>query len=112
MSNPAKVDLQLVNYDQEVIEFELVDETDTPINITGRTYQMEVRANPASTSTADCVFVCTVPVGTDGIVLATAATTQTDNLTAGNAYYWSLLEDGVHTLVTGRVQVIQQVTKD
>lgn len=112
MSNPARVDLQLVNYDQETIEFELVDLQGDPIDITGRTYALEVRANPADTGTADCVFSCTVPVGTDGMVVATAATTETENLIAGDAYYWSLLEDGLHTLITGRVMVIQQVTKD
>jgi len=112
MSNPARVDVQLVNYDEEVVEFELVDSAGVPIDITGRTYALEVRANPAGTGVADCTFVCTVPVGIDGMVVATAATTETANLIAGNAYYWSLLEDGLFTLVTGRVAVIQQVTKD
>ena len=112
MSNPAKVDLQLVNYDEEVIEFELVDTAGDPIDITGRTYALEVRKNPADTGTAECTFTCTVPTGTDGIVEATAASSETENLVAGDMYFWSLLEDGLHTLVTGRVQVIQQVTKD
>lgn len=112
MADPARLDLQLVNYDEEVIEFELVDKTGTPIDITGRAYQMQVRSTPASTGTADCTFVCAVPEGTDGMVVATAATTETANLIAGDAYYWSLLEDGLHTLITGRVTVIQQVTKD
>jgi hypothetical protein len=111
MANPARLDLQLVNFDEEVVEFELVDAAGTPINITGRDYTLEVRANPASTDAADCTFTCTVPVGTDGIVVATADPSETENLIAGNAYYWSLLEDELYTLITGRVNVIQQVTK-
>lgn len=111
MADPARLDLQLVAGDEEIIEFELVDTAGAPINITGRTYTLEVRANPASTGTADCTFVCVVPIGTDGMVTAAAATTETENLVPGDAAYWSLLEDDEHTLITGRVTVLQQVTK-
>lgn len=111
MSNPARVDVQLVNYDEEVVEFELVDTAGAPIDITGRAYAMEVRSNPASTDSPQCAFTCVVPVGTDGVVVCTADTSETANLVAGDAYYWSLLEDGLYTLVTGRVNVVQQVTK-
>lgn len=115
MSNPAKVDISIVAGDDEVIELELVDTAGDPIDLTGRTYALEVRANPTGTGTADCTFTCTVPTPANGIVLCDGPAAQTDNLVVGDAYYWSLLETvsgDLHTLVTGRVSVLAQVTKD
>lgn len=115
MANPAKLDLILVSGDDETIELELVDETGAPIDLTGRTYHLEVRHDRLSTGTADCTFACTMLNPTLGVITCFAATTETDNLTPGDTYYWSLLESAAghaSTLITGRVAVLAQVTKD
>lgn len=112
MSAPVRLDLTLVSGDDETVVFEFREADGSPFVITGRTYKMEVRTDPADVSAA-CTFTCTV-AGAAGEVTATASETQTDNLTAGDPYVWSLLEDAsgtLSTLLTGRVAVIAQVAK-
>lgn len=112
---PANQSLVVVSGDDETLEVVLTSDGTTPINITGRTYVMQVRADPAGTGTADCAFTCTVPTGTDGKVVCAANDTATSALTPGNAYFWSLLEVAgttESTLITGRVDVQRQVAKN
>lgn len=114
MAEPANVDLTIVAGDDEVVQVTITTDGTTPVDITGRTYAMQVRADPAGTGTAECVFTCTVPTGTDGVVTCTAADTQTDNLTPGDAYRYDLVETAgttTTTLMRGKVNVIQKVTK-
>ena len=115
MANPARLDLELVRGDDEIIEIELVDSTGTAIDLTGRSYVMQVRSDPDSTSTPDCSFTCSVSAPTNGRITASAPYTQTDGLKTGHSYWWSLLEvaEGHQsTLLTGRVKVLSQVAKD
>lgn len=115
MASPARLDLDLVAGDDEVLEFDLVDDAGAAVDLTGRTYQLQVRSDPKSTTAADCTFTCSMLDPTLGVITAAAAATATHNLTPGDTYYWSLLEYAVgryQTLITGRVSVAAQVTKD
>lgn len=114
MAQPANVDLVLVAGDDETVEVTITTDGSTPVNITGRTYAMQVRADPAGVGTAECVFTCTAATGTDGKVTCVAADTQTDNLTPGDGYWYDLVETvgtTTTTLIRGRVTAIQKVTK-
>lgn len=115
MSNPTKLDLNLVSGDDETVQFVITTDGTTPVDLTGRSYLMQVRADPASTNTPSCTFTCTVPTPANGTVLCVAADAETDNLAPGTNYWWSLLEvvgSNESTLVQGRVTVQYQVTKD
>ena len=112
---PAQQNLTLVAGDDEAVEFVLTSDGTTPVDITGRTYVMQVRATPSGTGTADCVFTCSVPTGTDGKVVCLASDTATSALSTGVSYYWSLLEvagSTETTLVAGQVDVLGQVSKN
>ena len=115
--NPFELDIDLVAGDDETIEFLFEEDDGTPLDLTGRTFWMEVRKTPASVGAADCTFTCTVPPPAgDGVVIATAVAADTLGLTAGKGYWWSLLQTTVsepdgETLVWGRVNVIPKVTK-
>lgn len=115
--NPFELDIDLVAGDDETIEFVFEESDGTPLDLTGRTFWMEVRKTPQSTGAADCTFTCTVPPPEqDGVVIAEALAAETLGLSPGKAYWWSLLQttgaapDG-ETLVWGRVDVIPKVTK-
>lgn len=111
---PTKLDLNLVAGDDETIQFVITTNGTTPVDLTGRSYVMQVRTVPSSTTTPECAFTCTVPTPANGTVVCVAADTETDNLTPGNVYWWSLLEvsgAGESTLVQGRVNVAYQVSK-
>jgi hypothetical protein len=115
MSSPARLDINIVAGDDETVQFVVTTDGTTPVDLTGRNYLMQVRADPAGTNTAECTFTCTVPTPANGTVVCVAADTETDNLTPGQTYWWSLLElagSVESTLVGGRVTVQYQVTKD
>lgn len=112
---PAQQNLTLVAGDDEAVEFILTSDGTTPVDITGRSYVMQVRANPAATTTPDCAFVCTVPTGTDGRVVCLASDTATAALSTATTYSWSLLEVAgsvESTLIAGQVDVLGQVAKN
>ena len=114
--NPFPLDITLVSGDDETLEFKFEETDGTPLDLTDRTYFLEVRSTPQSTGVANCTFTCTVPIPVDGVVVATADGAQTSGMAPGKGFWWSLLQvtdstpDG-ETLVWGRVEVIPQVTK-
>lgn len=111
---PSRLDLDIVAGDDETVQFVITTNGTTPVDLTGRSYVMQVRADPAATNTPECAFTCTVPTPANGTVVCVAADTETDNLIPGNVYWWSLLEvagSGESTLIGGRVQVAYQVSK-
>lgn len=115
MNGPAPLNLTLVAGDDEAVEFTLTSDGTTPIDITGRTYVMQVRSNAASTGTPELAFTCTVPTGTDGKVVCVATDTATSALSIGTSYVWSLLEVAntvESTLIAGAVDVRRQVAKN
>ena len=112
---PAKQNLTIVIGDDEAVEFVMTSDGTTPINITGRSYFLQIRQDPDTTGTPDVDFTCTVPTGTDGKVVCLATDTQTSALVATRAYSWSLLEVSgsvESTLVLGRVDLERQVAKN
>jgi hypothetical protein len=112
---PAKQNLVVVAGDDETVEFVLTTDGTTPINITNRSYVMQVRQDPSATGAADAEFTCTVPTGTDGKVVCTASDTVTAALDASKQYSWSLLEVAgsvESTLLIGKVDVERQVAKN
>lgn len=114
---PFELDIDLVAGDDETLEFKFEESDGTPLDLTGRTFFLEVRKTPQSTGAADCTFTCSVPPPAgDGVVIASAVATETLGLSPGKAYWWSLLQTTVatpdgETIVWGRVNVIPQVTK-
>jgi hypothetical protein len=112
---PAKQNITIVIGDDETFEFVLTTDGTTPIDITGRTYVMQVRQDPDTTGAPDVDFTCVVPTGTDGKVVCSASDSLTAALNATKAYAWSLLEVAGSietTLVAGRVDVERQVAKN
>lgn len=115
MSGPAAQNLTLVAGDDETVEFVMTSDGTTPIDITGRSYILQVRADPASTGTPNLDFTCTVPTGADGKVVCSASDTATAALAIGTTYAWSLLEVAgtiESTLIAGAVDVRRQVAKN
>ena len=112
---PVYQSMTLVAGDDEVVEFILTSDGEQPLDITSRSYYMQVRNDPSLAGPPECTFTCTVPIGTDGRVVCVANDTQTQNLVPGREYHWSLLEvvSGMETtLITGEVEVERQVSKN
>lgn len=113
---PFPLDIALVAGDDETLEFKFENTDGTPLDLTDRTYFLEVRSTPQSTGPANCTFSCYVPDPELGVVVATADGAATAGMSPGKGFWWSLLQvtagtpDG-ETLVWGRVEVIPQVTK-
>lgn len=92
----------------------LTSDGTTAVNITGRTYTAQVRT---AADVLTLTFTCTVPVGSDGRVVITAADTLTAALSATPAaagLAWSLHEQTAggqdQTLLEGPVSVRARVT--
>lgn len=97
--------------DTETIAMTLLD-GGTPINITGRTYNAQIR--PTADSTAiTATFTCTVTNGTAGQFVCTLSAATTAALSAGQAVYDIQETNGstVTTLLQGPVFVVQDVTR-
>ena len=116
MSSPARQDLtNVVAGDDYSLQIVILDDAGQPVDLTGRNYIAQIRADPAATNTPECAFTCTVPTPANGTVDLLAADTQTDNLSPNSAYWWSLLEIAgaiKTTIVYGRVTVLAQIAKE
>ena len=81
----------------------------TPVNITGRTYAMQMRSDPDATAVA-LTLTCTVPTGTDGAVNVAASHTLTAALVPG--LYVGDLQETASGVPTTLVQVQFTVSAD
>ena len=115
MSNPARLDLtNLVAGDDISITVTIVDDTGTPVDLTGRSYVAQIRKDPTSTTSPDLAFTCTTPTPANGEIQLVASDTATSALSISNTYWWSLLEvvgSVETTLMFGRVTVMSQIAK-
>lgn len=116
MSSPARQDLtNVVAGDDYSLEIVILDDAGQPVNITGRNYIAQVRADPASTASPDASFTCTTPTPANGTVVCLLPDTESDNLSPDAVYWWSLLElagSTKTTIVYGRLTVLWQIAKD
>lgn len=88
----------------------------TPVNITGRTYAAQIRAEPKS-STILATFTCSITNAAGGVVVATLPASVTAALSVTRAH-WDLQETTpaspeniVNTLVAGYANITQDVTR-
>lgn len=82
----------------------------TPINITGRTYEAEIKKGASQPVVAS--FTCTVTNGAGGEVTITLSDTVTNTLTVG-CYRWYLRQNAsgvLNTILRGKCDVVADKT--
>lgn len=112
MAVPADQDLTITRGDTETLVVTITADGSTPINITGRTYQAQIRSQQDST-TIKATFVCAVTSGAAGQVTCTLAATGSAALSPG-LYFWDFQEDAsgvISTILSGNVTVLADVTR-
>lgn len=112
MSGPAKQNLQVVRGDTLTLVATMTTDGVTPIDITGRTYAMQIRTSPDATS-ATATFTCTVTNAAGGVVTCTLAASTTATLDPQN-YSYDLQETAsgvVSTIMSGIVKVVADTTR-
>ena len=112
MSGPAKENLQVVRGDTLTVVANMTTDGSTPIDITARTYAMQLRTSPEAT-TASATFTCTVTNAAGGVVTCTLSAATTATLTPQN-YSYDLQETNsgvVSTIISGVVKVIADTTR-
>lgn len=114
MAGPASPSRPLVIYVGDTLSFTVTSTTDgtTPIDITGRTYAMKVRAASDST-TVLATATCQVTDAANGVVTCSIPAATTAALTAGVAVADLEETNGatVTTLVRWKVDIVQDVTR-
>ena len=110
----ATYNLTLRMGDTETVTVTIQDENGSAVNISGRTYAAQVRAN-AEDTTILATFTCTIVNAAQGILTATLSSTATRALTPGLGV-WDLQETNptgpvITTLLAGQVTIIQDVTR-
>ena len=112
MSGPAKENLQVVRGDTLTVVSTMTTDGTTPIDITSRTYAMQLRTSPDAT-TVSATFTCTVTNAAGGVVTATLPASTTASLAPQN-YTYDLQETSsgvVSTILSGVVKVIADTTR-
>ena len=112
MAQPADQDLTITRGDTETLVVTITADGSTPVNITGRTYQAQIRSQQDST-TIKGSFVCVVTSGASGQVTCTLAASASATLSAG-LYFWDFQEDAsgvISTILSGNVTVLADVTR-
>lgn len=112
MGSPANYPLTVRTGDTETVTVTLQDSAGAAINITGRTYQAQIRDTAASTAVL-ATFTCSVTNGTAGVFACTLGTATTAALAEQTAV-WDCQETNagvVTTLLAGQVWVVQDVTR-
>jgi hypothetical protein len=112
MGSPANYPLTVRTGDTETVTVTLQDAAGAAVNITGRTYQAQVRSSAASTAVL-ATFTCAVTNGTAGTFACTLGTATTAALSEQTAV-WDCQETNagvVTTLLAGQVWVVQDVTR-
>jgi len=109
---PAKENLTVVRGDTLSIVVVMTTDGETPINITGRTYAMQLRTAPTATKVS-ATLTCTVPDGTNGEVICTLSSTNSAALNP-SSYSYDLQETAsgvVSTVLVGSIRVIADTTR-
>lgn len=112
MAQPADQDLTITRGDTETLVVTITADGSSPIDITGRTYQAQVRSQQDST-TIKGSFVCVVTAGASGQVTCTLSAATSSTLSAG-LYFWDLEENAsgvISTILSGNVTVLADVTR-
>lgn len=112
MAQPADQDLTITRGDTETLVVVITTDGSTAVNITGRTYQAQIRSQQDST-TIKATFVCAVTSGAAGQVTCTLSATGSAALSPG-LYFWDLQEDAsgvISTILSGNVTVLADVTR-
>jgi hypothetical protein len=112
MAQPADQDLILTRGDTETLVVTITTDGSTAVDITGRTYQAQIRSTQDST-TIKASFTCVVTSGASGQVTCTLSATSSAALSAG-LYFWDLEENAsgvISTILSGNVTVLADVTR-
>lgn len=112
MGVPAQYPLTVRTGDTETVTVTMQNAAGAAIDITGRTYQAQIRDTAASTAVV-ATFTCSVTNGTAGQFACTLGTATTAALTPQTAV-WDCQEINagvVTTLLAGQVWIVQDVTR-
>lgn len=112
MGTPANYPLTIRTGDTETVSVAMQTAAGAAIDITGRTYQAQIRDLASSTAVV-ATFTCTVTNGTAGQFACTLGTATTAALTPQTAV-WDCQEINsgvVTTLLAGQVFIVQDVTR-
>jgi len=115
MSAPGVRNLSIVHRDSYAHTITIVDANSAPVVLTGRTYDAQIRAQPAESGTADAAFTISLTNLATGVIVITLTVGQTGALIPGLPYFWDLQETVTATtfkttILAGRVSVVQDVT--
>lgn len=109
---PAKENLSVVRGDTLTIVVVMTTDGVTPINITGRTYAMQLRTAPEATAIA-ATFTCTLTNPASGEVTCVLSAAASAGLTP-TSYSYDLQETAsgvVSTIVVGSIKVNADTTR-
>ena len=112
MAVPAKQNLVMTRGDTETVVVTMKDSSNSPIDISGRTYRAQIRSTKDS-GTIDATFTCTITSAIAGEVTCTILPVVTATLTVG-IHYWDFEETVsgvVSTILAGSVNVLADVTR-
>jgi len=112
MGVPASFPLTIRTGDTETVSVSMQTAAGAAINITGRTYQAQIRDTAASTAVI-ATFSCSVTDGTAGTFACTLDAATTATLTPQTAV-WDCQENTsgvITTLLAGQVWIVQDVTR-
>ena len=112
MSSKFKEDFVFTRGDDWVIIFEMTTDEVTPMDVSGRTYAMQMRTS-ADATTATATFTCVVGGTSNNEVTCSLTDTLTAAIRPGS-YVWDLQETSsgvVSTLGYGSIKVVADVTR-
>jgi hypothetical protein len=111
---PATVNRHITRGDRDQFLIKRVDQTDTPIDITGRTYRAQIRTT-AESPTIVATYQVTVTSAVEGLIEFWLGSATTAALVAGQRYVYDVEETssprGPDTLIRGTVTVEPDVTR-
>lgn len=102
---------KFIRGDDFTVIFEMTTDGSTPLNVSGRTYAMQMRTSPDSTTATS--WSCSVGGSNNNEVTCTVSDTVTANLTPGT-YVWDLQENASGVITTvggGSIKVAADVTR-
>ena len=113
LSSPVKVDLAIYKGDTGSFKITVTDEDGAPVNISGHTFDGDIRLTPESVSPVTTFTI--TPVGGDTSSIDVLLTATNSNLLTDDApYYYDIemkLGAVVTTLVGGLIYVTQDVSR-
>lgn len=113
LSSPMQVDLALYKGDTGKFRITVTDDAGAPVNISGATWDSDIRVNAADTGTPVANFTITPVVGDTSSADVSIAAVVTATL-AVTTYFYDLqmtLSGVVTTLMNGSVIVTQDVSR-